>query len=458
MLCESIILAAGMGTRMKSDLPKVLHPLGGRPMLAWAVRAAAGAVGRPPTVVVGPGADDIRRAIGTEAQFFEQSERLGTGHAALQVSKALKGRSELVLVTNADLPLLTSETLKRLIAGQEGNPGPLTLLSVESDGARGFGRVVRDHSGSVVRIVEEAHATPEEREIRELNVGAYCFRAAWLWDSLPGLPLSPKGEYYLTDLIAMAAGQGGEIGCVVCQDPDEVIGINTREHLAQAEAALRQRINRAWMLAGVSMTDPATAYIGPDVTLDTDTVLLPNTHLEGTTVIGKACRIGPGTIIRDTTLGDRCTVEMSVLEGARLEDDVDIGPFAHLRPGAHLMRGVHMGNFGEVKSSTLGPGTKMGHFAYVGDASIGEQVNIGAGTITCNFDGEHKNRTEIGADAFIGSDTMLVAPVRIGRRARTGAGSVVTRDVPDDTLAVGMPARSIRKLTRPGKSSQGAPG
>jgi bifunctional UDP-N-acetylglucosamine pyrophosphorylase / glucosamine-1-phosphate N-acetyltransferase len=450
MVCESVILAAGLGTRMNSNMPKVLHPLGGKPILTWAVQAAAETVGRAPTVVVGPGAEDIRQMVGPKARFVEQPERMGTGHATLQASKTLKGQSELVLVTNADLPLLTAETLRRLVTAQETNPGPLTLLSVQSDSARGFGRVIRDAAGRVARIVEEAHATPEERKIRELNVGAYCFRASWLWDSLPRLPLSPKGEYYLTDLIGMAAGEGGEIVSVECQDADEVIGINTREHLAQAEAALRRRINRRWMLAGVTLVDPATAYIGPDVTLDQDCVILPNTCLEGATAVGKACRIGPNTIIRDTTMGDRCTVEASVLEGARLDNDVDVGPFAHLRPGAHLMRGVHMGNFGEVKSSTLGPGTKMGHFAYVGDATIGADVNIGAGAITCNFDGEKKNPTDIGAEAFIGSDTMLVAPVRVGRGARTGAGAVVTKDVPDDTLAVGMPARNIRKLKRPG--------
>ncbi len=337
MVCESVILAAGLGTRMKSDLPKVLHPLGGKPIVSWAVQAAAEAVGRAPTVVVGPGAEDIRKMVGSKARFVEQTQRKGTGHATLQGSKTLKGQSELVLVTNADLPLLTAETLRRLVDGQVANSGPLTLLSVQSDSARGFGRVIRDAAGRVARIVEEAHATPEERTIRDLNVGAYCFRASWLWDSLPRLPLSPKGEYYLTDLIAMAAGEGGEIVCVECQDVDEVIGINTREHLAQAEAALQRRINRRWMLAGVTLVDPATAYIGPDVTLDQDSVILPNTYLEGATAVGKACRIGPNTIVRDTTMGDRCTVEASVVEGARLDDEVDIGPFAHLRPGAHLM-------------------------------------------------------------------------------------------------------------------------
>jgi bifunctional UDP-N-acetylglucosamine pyrophosphorylase/glucosamine-1-phosphate N-acetyltransferase len=294
--------------------------------------------------------------------------------------------------------------------------------------------------------VEEAHATPEQRQIREVNAGAYCFRADWLWTALPELPLSPKGEYYLTDLAEKAGAAGMSVAVVTTDDPDEVIGINTRQHLAEAEAALRGRINRHWMLAGVTLEDPASTYIGPQVTLGADTCVLPNTHLEGNTTVGRGCRLGPWTILRDSRLGDGCRVEASVLEGAELDEDVSVGPFAHLRPGAHLMRGVHMGNFGEVKDSTLGPGTKMGHFAYIGDAEIGAQVNIGAGTITCNYDGEKKNPTTIDDGAFIGSDTMLVAPVRVGKRARTGAGAVVTKNVADDTLAVGMPARAIRKL------------
>jgi bifunctional UDP-N-acetylglucosamine pyrophosphorylase/glucosamine-1-phosphate N-acetyltransferase len=226
----------------------------------------------------------------------------------------------------------------------------------------------------------------------------------------------------------------------------EIIGVNTREHLAQAEEAMRKRTNRHWMLAGVTILDPSATYIGPDVKLATDTIILPNTHLEGKTVVGSSCRLGPNTIIRDSTLGARCHVEASVVEGAVLEEDVEVGPFAHLRSGAKLHRGVHVGNFSEVKNSTLGAGVKMGHFSYIGDATVGEDVNIGAGTITCNFDGERKHPTEIGNNAFIGSDTMLVAPVRVGRGSRTGAGSVVTRDVPDWAVAVGIPARVIRRL------------
>ncbi|MGD8634634.1 MAG: DapH/DapD/GlmU-related protein, partial [Anaerolineales bacterium] len=300
--------------------------------------------------------------------------------------------------------------------------------------------------GHVVAIVEQAHASEDELAIQELNVGVYAFDSEWLWANIADLPLSPKGEYYLTDLIGLAASAGARIETVEVEDREETIGINNRVHLAEAERILRGRINRRWMEAGVTMLDPDTTYIGGEVVIGQDTVIYPNTHLIGDVRVGSGCELGPNTTIRDSTIGDGSKIEASVVEGAVLEEEVEIGPFGHLRSGAHLGRGVHMGNYGEVKNSRLEAGVKMGHFSYIGDAHIGENVNIGAGTITCNYDGEKKNKTEIGADAFIGSDTMLVAPVKIGKGARTGAGSVVTKDVPDYGLAVGIPARVIRKL------------
>jgi bifunctional UDP-N-acetylglucosamine pyrophosphorylase/glucosamine-1-phosphate N-acetyltransferase len=447
----AVILAAGLGTRMKSARPKVLHELGGRPMLMWVVEGVRLAIdGGRLVVVIGPETQmAARELIGAQATLALQPERLGTGHAVLQAAGALKG-SNLVLVTSADMPLLRSETLRNLVEAQRLHHGPLTLLSAQTDSPRGFGRIVRDGSGDVSTVVEEAAATPEQLLLREVNVGAYCFHGEWLWEALPRLPLSPKGEYYVTDLVSIALLDRKSVGVVAVEDPDEIIGVNTREHLAEAEAALRLRIHRRWMLAGVTLQDPASTYIGPEVTLGADTVVLANTHLEGRTSVGGGCTLGPNTVIRDSVIGDGCSVEASVLEGSRLEEQVKVGPFAHLRPGARLMRGVHMGNFGEVKDSTLGPGTKMGHFSYVGDAEIGPKVNIGAGAITCNYDGEKKNPTRIGEGAFIGSDTMLVAPVEVGKGARTGAGAVVTKDVPDDSVAVGAPARVIRKLKRRG--------
>ncbi len=448
MTFSAVILAAGQGTRMKSSLPKVLHPLMGKPMAFYAIETTRQVTGASPVMVIGHGADQVRQVLGDQAEYVLQEPQLGTGHAVMQAERLLAGRCDLVLVTYADMPLLTAETLGRLAELALSHLGPITMLTVSAQEARGFGRILRDANGQVTGIIEEAQATPEQLQIHELNPGVYCFRTDWLWPALKLVALSPKGEYYLTDLVGLAVQDGYAIQSIAADDPDELIGINTRVHLAQAEALLRRRINTQWMLAGVSMVDPAQVYIEPEVTLGPDTVLWPGTYLHGKTQIGSGCVIGPNTIIRHTQVGDNCRVLSSLLEYAVLEDHVDMGPYCHLRKGAHLCSGVHMGNFGEVKNSTLGPGSKMGHFSYLGDTTVGSDVNIGAGTITCNYDGEHKFKTEIGEGAFIGSDTMLVAPVKIGAGARTGAGAVVTRDIPPNSLAVGVPARVIKEIKK----------
>ena len=446
MKTTSILLAAGQGTRMKSDLPKVLHPVCGAPMIAHALAAAKTASTELPVVVIGNGAEAVGEFLDDTARCVLQDPQLGTGHAVRQTEAALRGKTNLVLVTYADMPLLRSETLKKLIETQKKNPGPMSILTVIASAARGFGRVIRGPDGGVQAIVEEVAATKKQLSINELNVGAYCFSAEWLWDALRKIKVSKKGEYYLTDTVELAVKAGLPVQALICDDPLETIGINTRLDLADAEAAMRQRINRVHMLAGVTIVDPATTYIEVTVKIGRDTVIWPNTYLRGKTVIGEGCIIGPNTITDNTRIGDCCEILAAVMDEAVVEDNVGIGPFARLRKGAHLCKGVHMGNFGEVKDSTLGPGTKMGHFSYLGNATIGENVNIGAGTITCNYDGVHKNQTEIGEGAFIGSDTMLVAPVKIGAHARTGAGAVVTKDVEADTLVVGVPARPIKKL------------
>ncbi len=446
MKVTAVLLAAGQGTRMKSELQKVLHPVCGEPMVAYALETARSASSEKPVVVIGNGGEALREFLGDAVRCVTQNPQRGTGHAVQQAESTLRGKTDLVLVTYADMPLLRSETLNRLVEMQKKNLGPMTMLTVLAADPRGFGRVVRGPDGNVQAIVEEAAATPEQLLIKELNVGAYCFSSKWLWDALHRIQLSKKGEYYLTDTIKLAVKDGLAVQALVSNDLTETIGINTRVHLAEAEAAMRARINRRHMLAGVTIVDPATTYIEPDVTIGRDTVVWPNTYLRGKTVIGEGCVIGPNTIAEDTVIGDYCEILTAVMEKAVIEDNVGIGPFAHLRKGAHLCKGVHMGNFGEVKDSMLGPGTKMGHFSYIGDAMIGSEVNIGAGTITCNYDGVRKNPTEIGEKAFIGSDTMLVAPVKIGERARTGAGAVVTKDVEPDTLVVGVPARPIKKL------------
>ena len=452
MKITAVLLAAGQGTRMKSDLPKVLHPLCGKPMLWHVLEALKIAATEKPVVVVGHGAEAVQNYLGESADCVLQEPQLGTGHAAMQAEPLLQGKTDLVIVTYADMPLLRGETFQQLVETQRLNPGPLTLLTVIADDPRGFGRIVRKSDGTVQAIVEEYVATPAQQQIKELNVGAYCFRADWLWDALHRIEKNPKkGEYYLTDVVEIAARENLPVQAVVHDDFLETIGINTRVHLSEAEAAMRMRINQEHMLNGVSMMNPETTYIDTGVNIGKDTLLMPNTYLHGNTVIGEGNVIGPNAIIRNSKIGNRCKVLASVMEGALLEDDVDMGPFARLRKGAHLKNHVHMGNFGEVKDSTLHEGVKMGHFSYIGNANIGANTNIGAGTITCNFDGEKKHPTEIGEDAFIGSDTMLVAPLKLGDGARTGAGAVVTKNVPDDTLVVGMPARAIRKVERKNK-------
>ncbi len=443
----AVILAAGEGTRMKSKFAKVLHPVAGKPMIEYGVAAAQAAGAHETVVVIGHQGEQMRAMLDGRVTLVEQPVRRGTGDAVKCARAALQGRAEHVLVYYGDMPLLKPETLQELMSRHRESGAVLTMLTVKAAEPRGFGRIVRDADGRAVGIVEEAEATPAQLEIKELNPGVYCFRADWLWDNLEQLAPSPKkGEYYLTDLLAQAVGQGRGVETQTIFDASEAIGINSRVHLAEAERVMRDRIRERVMLDGATLIDPAATYIDADVKIGQDTVIYPNTYLQGKTTIGADCRIGPNAILRDATVGDACTIGPSVIEAATLEDHVEMGPFCHLRPGAYLARNVHLGNYAEVKNSRLGEGVHMGHFSYLGDAQVGARTNIGAGTITCNYDGKRKNQTVIGEDVFIGSDSMLVAPVTLGARARTGAGAVVTRDVPPDSLAVGVPARVIRKL------------
>lgn len=439
-----------MGTRMKSKLPKMLHRLVGHPLIEHCVATGIQVTGGPPVVVVGHGADAVQAAVGTRASFVQQAEQLGTAHAVKQAEPLAKGAPH-VLVTYGDMPLLTPTTLRRLVELRRDSGAAIAMLTLISDHPRGFGRVVRDPGGEkVLAVVEEVACTPEQLAIRELNVGAYCFDGEWIWSALTRVQPNPhKGEYFLTDLVALAVADGRDVRAVVAADHDECIGINTRADLADAEAAMRRRINHRHMLNGVTLIDPATTYIEPGVEIGADTVVWPNTYLSGHTRVGDECQIGPNTVIVASVIGRRCQIVQSVIEHAHVDDEVHVGPFSHLRPGARVGTGAHIGNFAEIKNSSLGPGSHMGHFSYLGDATVGAAVNIGAGTITCNFDGKQKNRTTIGDRAFIGSDTLLVAPVTVGEDARTGAGAVVTRDVPERTLAVGVPARVIRTLEEP---------
>jgi bifunctional UDP-N-acetylglucosamine pyrophosphorylase / glucosamine-1-phosphate N-acetyltransferase len=438
----AVILAAGQGTRMKSAQPKVLHRVCGLPLVLWSVRNARALGAEPIVVVVGIGAEAVQKTVGPDVLYAFQAQRLGTGHAALQARELLLGQAETVLVLYGDMPNLRPETLARLVALHQERRPAITMLTVMSDDSMGFGRVVRGADGQVREIVEEAVATPEILALKELNCGIYCFNGAWLWEHLPQVPVTqPKGEYYLTDTAGLAARGGQRIEVLTIRDVSEVQGINTRVQLAQSERLMRERLNEQLMLGGVTLVDPATTYVEATVRVGQDTTLYPNTTLQGETAIGERCAIGPNSILRDTRVGNDCRVLASVLEGATLDDDAEIGPFGHLRQGAHLGEHVHMGNFGEVKNAYLAPGSKMGHFSYVGDAEVGADANIGAGAITCNYDGRRKHRTLIRAGAFIGSGALLVAPVTIGRRARIGAGAVVTHDVADRSVVYGVPAR-----------------
>ena len=448
MKLASIVLAAGKGTRMKSTQPKVLHPVCGRPMIYYALKSAQASKPEITVVVIGHGAEAVKDYLGTSVHYAIQEEQLGTGHAVLSASHEIPKDVTNVLVTNGDMPLLTEETLKQLVDTQKNNNGPLSLLTMISEDSFGFGRIVRGEDDSVIAIVEEVQCTPEQLKIKELNVGAYCFDANWLREVLPLLPLSPKGEYYLTDVVGIAVDNGHKVAALTMKDNREALGINTRIHLAEAEAVMQRRIIERHMLNGVTFINPSCTYIDDSVTIGMDTTLQPNTFLKGDTSIGENCVIGPNSIISDCKVGNECIILAAVMEKAIVEDGVDIGPFARLRKGAHLGPGVHMGNFGEVKDSYLGEGTKMGHFSYIGNATIGKEVNIGAGTITCNYDGEKKHPTIIGDRVFIGSDTMLVAPLTIEDEARTGAGAVVIHDVPAGEIVVGVPAKPIRKKNK----------
>ena len=441
---QCVILAAGQGTRMKSKQPKVLHHIAGQPMVRYPIEVANSIGSLRPIVVVGHGAADVQQAIGESVKYALQSPHLGTGHAVLCAREQLDPASDFVVVMYGDTPLITAETLQRLIAAHVQAAAAVSLVTFRPNDPALYGRIIRDDQQRIVDIIEYKEATPEQRAIREVNSGFFCYRTDWLLSHLDRLTPRPgHGELYLTDLVSIAAREGAVVANAEC-DETEVLGINDRAQLAQAEKLMRERINRRHMLNGVTLIDPATTYIEADVVIGADTIVQPNTHLHGRTSIGRDCTIGPNTIIHDSTIGNECEIVASMVEGATLEDQVDMGPFSHMRKGAYLCEGVHIGNFAEVKDSRLGPGTKQGHFSYLGNADIGAEVNIGAGTITCNYDGAKKHKTEIGEGTFIGSDTLLVAPVKLGAHAKTGAGSVVTHDVAEGELVYGVPARPKR--------------
>lgn len=455
---------------MRSNLPKVLHAVAGIPMLAHVLNAIEAIPSTPsfeefhtltgvhrPVVVLGYAAEQVKATFKERCIYAFQKEQLGTGHALLaaqDVVNALKPQSDTVLVCYGDTPLITCETLVRILAAHHTKQAKITLLTttVQQTTDSDF-LILRDNGGEVYEIIEKKYAAKEQKPIAEVNAGVYCFNSSWLWPNLQSLERNQAGEYYLTDLIAVASSQGHKISSVTGK-AEEVIGVNDRVQLATAELLLRRRILERLMYSGVTIIDPATTYIDEGVEIAMDTLILPNTRITGNTRIGTECRIGPGTSIHQSIIGDRCIVRNSIVEESTFEDDVRFGPWSRCRNKSHLAHRVGIGNFVEIARSTLGSKTEINHFSFVGDATVGEHVNIGAGTITVNYDGVRKNRTTIGDEASIGSDTMLVAPVTVGEHATTGAGAVVTRDVPPWSIVAGVPARILR-MKEPPHVSQG---
>jgi bifunctional UDP-N-acetylglucosamine pyrophosphorylase/glucosamine-1-phosphate N-acetyltransferase len=434
-----VILAAGKGTRMKSARPKVLHQVAGRPMIDYAMKAARSLTPNTITVVVGHMKELLQQGLTRypELSFVTQEPQLGTGHALLQTARVLEGQSGSVLLLSGDVPLLRPHTLTALLKKHEESGAAATVLTSNIEQPYGYGRIVRLR-GKVSRIVEERDASPVQRKIKEVNGGIYAFSLAPMFDALRGLATAnAQGEYYLTDLISAYRRKKLGVEAVLLEDSNEIRGINSRSELAEASRIVRQKKNEELMAAGVTIEDPATTYIDESVVIGADTVIHPGVYLEGKTEIGQACEIHAGVRIINSTLDDRVTVQnFCVINGSRLGPGVTVGPFVHMRPDNELHESVRIGNFVELKKSVVGKGSKAGHLSYLGDAVIGEGVNIGAGTITCNYDGTQKHQTVIEDGAFIGSDTQLVAPVTVGKGAYVGSGTTIRESVPAGSLAV----------------------
>ena len=443
-----VILAAGLGTRMRSRMAKVLHEAGGLPLVEHVVRSAA-AVAEAENIVVVTGhqADQVESRLESHnVRFARQTEQKGTGHALGCCAPVLADRSGLLIVLYGDCPLLSADTLQRLVREHQAHRGSGTVITVDLPDPTGYGRVLTNANGRVQAIVEQKVATPEQQAVRTINSGIYCFDAELLWRHLPHIvPNSVSGEYYLTDIVELLNAAGYSVFEMKLESPLELLGINTRVELAEADAIFRSRKVRELMLAGVTVRKPETVTVDLDVVVGTDTIIESGATLTGRTVVGSNCRIGAGSVIRDSTIADDVVIEpYTFVVTSTVESGASIGPFARLRMDNHVESGAHIGNFVELKKTRFRAGAKAGHLAYLGDADIGNEVNIGAGTITCNYDGAKKHRTQIGANAFIGSNSTLVAPVEVGDGAYVAAGSVITDPVPGEALALGR-ARQVLK-------------
>jgi bifunctional UDP-N-acetylglucosamine pyrophosphorylase/glucosamine-1-phosphate N-acetyltransferase len=452
----AVVLAAGQGTRMRSRLPKVLHPLAGRPMLAHVLASLATAGIEQQVVVVGHDAEAVEAALDAGVTTVRQESQRGTADAVRVGLEQVAAGTRQVVVAMGDAPLVPAALFEELLRSQSAGDACIALLAAEPADPSGYGRIVRDADGSVREIVEEQDADAATRRIGEVNAGTYCFDAGWLRANIGSVPASRSSEQYLTDLVAMAVSAGGQVVVVSAPRAELTMGINDRSGLAAAERIMRGEIAERHMRNGVTIVDPGSTFIDVGVEIGEDARIEPWTALTGTTTIGPGAVIGPRAQIVDSRIGARTVVWASVVEASVVAEDVQIGPYSHLRPGCEIGPRCRIGNFAELKQTRVGAGTQIHHFSYLGDAELGEGVNIGAGAITANFDGTTKHRTVIGDGAFIGVDTMLRAPVTIGPGARTGAGAVVTRDVPAGETVVGMPARRIgtrRRNPQPGGSS-----
>lgn len=445
METSAIILAAGSGTRMKSAKPKVAHELLGKPLVRWVVDAAREAGVGTVISVLGQGIDVVRPLVEQDTQVVVQQQRNGTADAVNSAREACEGMTGSLLVLSGDCPLIRPETIASLARAREEADAAVAVLTMEAENPFGYGRIIRDAQGQVECIVEQKDCTPEQAAVTECNSGFYCFDAQYLFDALNRVSNeNAQGEFYLTDVIGIARADGRSVVALRAEDPEECLGINTRLQLSVAAKVMQRRMNTAFMLAGVTMLDPETVWIGPGVTIEQDVELLPQTMLMGKTSIASGSVIGPNTRLTDTVVGHDCVLDETVAVEAVIEDGCHCGPRAYLRPQTRLCEGAKAGTHVEIKKSTIGKGSKVPHLSYIGDTTMGDGVNIGAGSITCNYDGQNKWPTVIGDNTFIGSDTMMVAPVTIGDDALVGAGSVITADVPDGALALGR-ARQIIK-------------
>jgi len=433
----SIVLAAGKGTRMRSELPKVLHKISGKPMIGHVVDLLKEIKSSQIFVVVGHQAELVKTSLGEGINYVEQKEQLGTGHAVLQVRSELFNKSGITLVISGDTPLLTYDTIIELINEHKRSMAAVTILTSDLETPTGYGRIIRNNKEEVVKIVEEKDATKEEKSIKEINTGIYCFDNEKLFRALLNVKKNNnQGEYYLTDVIEILHSEGEIVSAYKTQDYTETIGINDRFVLAEAEKILRMRILKRHMYNGVTIIDPKSTFIEQDVVIANDTIIYPGSILRGNTIIGHNCIIGPNADIINTSVGDEVTISHSVINSSTIGNKVTIGPFAYIRPDSYIKDSVKIGDFVEIKNSTIGQRTKVPHHSYIGDAVLGEEINIGCGTITVNYDGQKKHQTKIGDRVFVGCNSNLVAPVELGNDSYIAAGSTITNDVPGFALAI----------------------